>query len=398
GSRKVALLFRDISERMRSDERLRRLAADLAEADRRKTEFLATLAHELRNPLAPIRSGLDVLRMSADKPGTLERVREMMERQVTHMVRLIDDLLDIARIGGGKLELKKEWLALQDVLASAVETSMPLIDAWRHRLQVDLPPAKIMIEVDATRIAQVVANLLNNAAKYTPPGGQIGLAARIEGHEVVITVSDNGVGIPADALGGVFEMFNQIGRHKDRAQGGLGIGLSLVRQLTAMHGGSVEAHSDGVGKGSTFTLRLPLPPQLDAGEHASATPARREGGARRVLVVDDNVDAAEILSAMLELTGHVTRVAHNGHAALEAAQAFRPDVAFLDIGMPGMDGYELAHALRQLPGMQDIVLVALTGWGAHEDRARSRDAGFNHHLTKPADFMAVQALLAETAT
>ncbi len=393
GSPRVGLLFRDISERIHSDEQLRRLAADLAEADRRKTEFLATLAHELRNPLAPIRSGLGVMRMSASNPTTLEKIRAMMDRQVTHMVRLIDDLLDIARIGGGKLELKKEWVSLREVLASAVETSLPLIETFRHRLAQELPDPALMVEVDATRLAQVVANLLNNAAKYTPPGGRITLSATVEGQSVLITVADNGIGIPADAIDSVFDMFNQVGRHKDRAHGGLGIGLSLVRQLVAMHGGSVQAASGGAGAGSIFCVRLPL--GASAPDAAPDLPARAGmGGTRRVLVVDDNVDAAEVLSAVLELSGHATVVAHSGASALAVAQEFRPEIAFLDIGMPGMDGYEVARALRQLPGLRDLTLVALTGWGAEGDRSRSREAGFDHHLTKPADFAAVQNLLA----
>ncbi len=392
GSSKVALLFRDISARKASDAQLRRLAADLAEADRRKTEFLATLAHELRNPLAPIRSGLSVMRMSGANPATMEKIRAMMDRQVSHMVRLIDDLLDIARIGGGKLELIQERALLADVVASAIETSMPLIETWRHQLHVALPTEPVQLHVDATRIAQVVANLLNNAAKYTPPGGRIALGARVAGDTVVITVQDNGMGIPPESLASVFEMFNQVGRHRDRAQGGLGIGLSLVRQLVQMHGGSVEAASGGPGQGSIFTVTLPLGARQAAAPAAAL--AAPQQGARRIMVVDDNVDAAEVLAAMLELDGHQVCVAHSGTEALRAAAEFHPDVAFLDIGMPGMNGYEVAEALRRLPAMEHLRLVALTGWGAQDDRDRSRDAGFNHHLTKPADFAAVQQLLA----
>ena len=395
-SRKVGLLFNDISVRKQSEATLRCLADDLAEADRRKTEFLATLAHELRNPLAPIRNGLSVMRLSGDNPAAMAKVRDMMERQVGHMVHLIDDLLDIARISGGKLELKRQRTDLASILASAVETSMPLIEAGQHALTLDVPDAALPVDADATRIAQVVANLLNNAAKYTPPGGQIALSARREGLDAVITVRDSGVGIAADALAGVFEMFSQIGRTVDRSQGGLGIGLSLVRRLVEMHGGSVAATSAGANAGSIFTVRLPLaveaPAKAAPGEPAPA-PDNAAGGLK-VLVVDDNVDAAVTLSMILEISGYKPRVAHDGYEALAVAQAFGPRVAFLDIGMPGMSGYETARAIRATPGLEDIVLVALTGWGAESDRLRSNEAGFDHHLTKPVQLDVVEALLA----
>jgi len=402
GSRKVALLFSDITARRQADEELRRLAADLSEADRRKTEFLATLAHELRNPLAPIRSGLGVMRLAGDSPAAVRKVREMMERQVGHMVHLIDDLLDIARISGGKLELKRERAHLKQILASAVETSLPLIEAARHRLDLALPEADLVIDADVTRIAQVVANLLNNAAKYTPSGGRIDLSARAESGMAIIAVSDTGVGIPADALTSVFDMFKQVDRHVERAQGGLGIGLSLVRRLVEMHGGSVTAASNGAGKGSTFEVRLPLAAdgaaQADAGQRETGNAIAGQGAGIRVLVVDDNVDAALTLSMILEASGHATRVAHDGAAALQAASAFLPQIAFLDIGMPGMDGYQTASAMRRTPGLEDITLVALTGWGTENDRMRSSDAGFDHHLTKPAQLAAVQELLSNLAT
>jgi PAS domain S-box-containing protein len=394
-SRKVALLFSDITARKQTEGQLRRLAGDLAEADRRKTEFLATLAHELRNPLAPIRSGLGVLRLSGDNPAALLKVREMMERQVGHMVHLIDDLLDVARISGGKLELKRERAHLKKILASAVETSLPLIEAARHRLELDLPPADLMVDADDTRIAQVVANLLNNAAKYTPGGGHIGLSVREEAGMAVIAVTDSGVGIPADALDSVFDMFKQVDRHMGRAQGGLGIGLSLVRRLVEMHGGTVTAASRGSGQGSTFEVRLPL---VEESATQAPLPATQSGAAGasglRVLVVDDNVDAALTLAMILEASGHATQVAHDGAAALAAAARFAPQVAFLDIGMPGMDGYDTARAMRRMTGLEEITLIALTGWGTESDRLRSSDAGFDHHLTKPAQLAAVQDLLA----
>ena len=397
-SRRVALLFSDITARKQSEETLRKLARDLEEADRRKTEFLATLAHELRNPLAPIRSGLSVMRLKGDNAASVTRVRQMMERQVSHMVHLIDDLLDVARISGGKLELKKERADLRGVLSSAVETSLPLIETGRHELSVDVPAHAVPVEADVTRIAQVVANLLNNAAKYTPNGGRIGLSLRIEGSEALIAVSDNGIGIPQDALSSVFEMFSQVGHHLERAQGGLGIGLSLVRRLVDMHGGSVAAASGGPHAGSTFTVRLPL---ADGAQDTlvQAAPQSVEGaaGGARILVVDDNVDAAMTLSMILEACGYTTQVAHGGIEALAAAQAFRPQVAFLDIGMPGMDGYETARAMRRLEGLEDVMLVALTGWGAESDRRKSNEAGFDQHLTKPVQLDVVQDLLAKLA-
>ncbi|WP_184240119.1 hybrid sensor histidine kinase/response regulator [Massilia timonae] len=402
-SRKVALLFSDVSARKRSEEELRRLADDLAEADRRKTEFLATLAHELRNPLAPIRNGLSVMRLGGDNPAAVGKVREMMERQVGHMVHLIDDLLDVARISGGKLELKRQRADLRAILASAVETSLPLIEAGQHALEVDVPDLPLLMDADATRIAQVVANLLNNAAKYTPARGHIRLSVRREGLEAVIAVSDTGVGIAGDALAGVFQMFNQIGRTVDRSQGGLGIGLSLVRRLVEMHGGSVVAESGGPNAGSVFTVRLPLAEVSDdqaarpLGWDAPAGDGGPAGGGEaglKVLVVDDNVDAALTLSMILEASGHVTRVAHDGYGALEAAREFRPRVAFLDIGMPGMSGYDTARAIRAMEELDGVVLVALTGWGAESDRQRSSEAGFNHHLTKPVQLAVVEELLA----
>jgi len=394
----VAIVL-DSTESKAAEATLRRLAADLAETDRRKTEFLATLAHELRNPLAPIRSGLGVMRLNRDLPPGMTRVREMMERQVTHMVHLIDDLLDVARISGGKLNLRIERMALNAAVSSAVETSLPLIEAAHHELDLDLPEEALMVDADATRIAQVVSNLLNNAAKYTPAGGRIGLGLRREGHEAVIHVSDTGIGIPRESLLTVFDMFSQVGSGAERTQGGLGIGLSLVRQLVQMHGGTVGAESGGSGAGSRFTVRLPLAREVaapnaaaDAAPEASSSPS-----SMRVLVVDDNVDAALTLSMILDIEGYVTRVAHGGREAVEMAAGFRPAVVFLDIGMPGMDGYETAGALRALPGMETLCLVALTGWGAEDDRARSKQAGFDHHLTKPVEMTTVQQLLGDLA-
>ena len=396
----VVAMVLDTTESKRAAEALRRLADDLAETDRRKTEFLATLAHELRNPLAPIRSGLGVMRLNRNLPPAMVRVRDMMERQVSHMVHLIDDLLDVARISGGKLNLRIERVALNTVLAGAVETSLPLIEAAGHTLALDLPATALAVDGDATRIAQVVSNLLNNAAKYTPAGGRIGLALQAEGGQAVIRVSDSGIGIPQHALHSVFDMFSQVGSGAERAQGGLGIGLSLVRQLVRLHGGSVDAESGGAGAGSRFTVRLPLAADAAgpaAATSAAAAPAVPGANGLRVLVVDDNVDAAQTLAMILDLDGYTTRVAHSGPQALEAVAAFGPAVVFLDLGMPGMDGYATAAALRRLPGADTPCLVALTGWGADHDRARTREAGFDHHLTKPVELDTVQQLLADMA-
>ena len=375
-------------ERVRSTEAL-------VEADRRKSEFLATLAHELRNPLAPIRNGLELLRLESTKPELQANVRAMMERQVGHMVHLINDLLDIARVSSGKVVLKVEPLDVQAVVASAVETSLPLIEAGGHTLEVDLPPDTLPVEGDAVRLSQVLGNLLSNAAKYTPQGGRITVSARREGMQAVIAVSDTGIGIAAEALPDVFEMFTQVSRSIDRARGGLGIGLALVRHLVQLHGGSVSAASAGINQGSTFTVRLPLG-SAGAGQapQAPLCAAARPARAQRVLVADDNVDAADTLSALLRLDGHLVQVAHDGAQAVRLAESFRPEIAFLDIGMPHLDGYGAARAIRKLPGLQGLRLVALTGWGAQEDRRRSREAGFDAHLLKPAVPEEVRAQLA----
>ncbi len=396
---KVAVLFTDITERRRSEESLRRLAAELAESDRRKTEFLATLAHELRNPLAPISNGLQLLRVPDADPEAKERARNMMERQLRHLVRLVDDLLDIARISSGKVELKWERTGLDAVLGSAIESSMPLLNAARHHLDVRIAEPGLHLVADATRLAQVVSNLLNNAAKYTPDGGRVELDARRDGDDVVISVRDSGIGISTAALPQVFEMFTQVGRHRDRSQGGLGIGLALVRRLVELHGGSVTADSPGVGQGSTFTVRLPLSDSTvsSLSREPAAGAAAGQAPVFRVLVVDDNQTNPPPLAAQRALDRPPTRVPHDGDAAIAQATEFRPEIVFLDIGMPGKDGYEVARELRRDPRNRDTMLVALTGWGAQDDRARSKSAGFDHHLTKPAELPAVEALLAKMA-
>ncbi len=372
----------------------RRAQRVLEEADRRKDEFLATLAHELRNPLAPLRNGLDVLRRADPYAAVVAKVQAMMDRQLHHLVRLVDDLLDVSRIRRGAVELTRERLVLQSVLEHAVETSQPAIEAGGHRLVVDVPAAPIEVVGDLTRLAQVVANLLHNAAKYTPPGGHITLSLRTDDGRAVIRVSDDGVGISAEALPRVFELFAQVGSSRELAQGGLGIGLSLAHRLVALHGGTIEAASQGKGKGSTFTVRLPLAVASRAAEviEASATADPRTG--RRVLVVDDNIDGAESLAMLLELSGHVATTAEDGFVALERAREIEPEVIFLDLGLPGIDGYEVARRLRADPRTARAVIVALTGWGSDEDRVKTREAGFDLHLTKPVKAEAVVDVLA----
>jgi PAS domain S-box-containing protein len=380
----------DISEIKRMEEALR-------EADRRKDEFLATLAHELRNPLAPIRNSLEILKMPRLDPGVVEKTRAMMERQVHHLVRLVDDLLDVSRVMRGKIELRKEPVELSTLVARAVETAQPLIELQGHRLDLSLPHESLLVDVDPVRMTQVIGNLLTNAAKYTEANGHIWVSAqRVEG-EVVLRVRDNGIGIAQDLLPHVFELFVQADHTSTKAQGGLGIGLTLARNLTQMHGGTLEARSPGLGRGSEFIVRLPhLQQSLPCTEVGSDTSQglRSEGSAGyRVLVVDDNKDAATSLAMLLRLQGHEAQVAHDGLTALAMAASYRPKVILLDIGMPEMDGYEVARRLRQEPGCQSIVLAALTGWGQKEDRRRTAEAGFDHHLVKPPDAKALSDLL-----
>jgi signal transduction histidine kinase len=380
-------LARSIQERERVEEALR-------EADRRKDEFLATLAHELRNPLAPIRNSLHILRLSGRSDPTLDQVSEILERQVGHLVRLVDDLMEVSRITRGKVELRLEPVELAAVIRSAVEASQPLIDSLGHQLAISLPKEPIVLEADPLRLSQVFANLLNNAAKYTNPGGQIWLAARPQGSELVVSVRDTGVGISAERLPDVFRMFTQIDRSKRQAQGGLGIGLTLVRTLVEMHGGRVEAQSPGLDQGSEFIVRLPLKSvPLPPAPSRPPAPSAAVLPNRRVIVVDDNRDAADSMRRLLTLLGAEVRVALDGPAALDLMAEFPPAVMLLDIGMPGMDGYELARRIRAQPEFRDILLIALTGWGQEGDRERAAQAGFDHHLLKPADVSALRSLL-----
>jgi signal transduction histidine kinase/CheY-like chemotaxis protein len=380
----------DITDRKRAEDALR-------ESDRKKSEFLAMLAHELRNPLAPLRNGLQILRLGSHNGAAVEQAQGMMERQLGHMVRLIDDLLDLSRITNGKIELRKARIDLTAAVKDAIETSRPLIEASGHELTVLLPPQPIYVDADRTRLAQVFANLLNNSAKYTEAGGHIGLTLERQGSDVVVRVKDNGVGIPADVLPNVFEMFTQADRSLDRSQGGLGIGLTLVRGLVEMHGGRVEAHSDGPGKGSEFVVRLSVllspvrGPQEENGE-GEGTPSACCSKCR-VLVVDDNEDAANSLGLMLQIMGYDTRMAYDGLAALEVAAAFRPAVVLLDIGLPKLSGYDACRRLRQQRWGEGMVLIAQTGWGQEEDKRRAKEAGFNFHIVKPVDPAALEKLL-----
>ncbi|MBN9522706.1 response regulator [bacterium] len=368
-----------------------RLAEELREADRRKDEFLAMLAHELRNPLAPIRNGLAILQMADGGRDVVRRTHGMMSRQVDHLGRLVDDLLDVSRITRGKVELRKEAVDLNAVLARAAEAARPTIEARRHRLIVTQPGRPVMVSADPTRLAQVVGNLLTNAAKYSDEGGRIDLTLEEDG-EAVVRVRDTGLGIPADMLPRVFDLFTQVGRTLDRSDGGLGIGLTLVKSLVELHGGTASAASGGPGKGSEFTVRLPKLAGAEGSGKAEPAVAAR-GTPRRVLIVDDNPDAGDSLGTLLEMAGHTVRIARSGPQGLDAAARLRPEVAVLDLGLPGMNGYELAGRLRAEPFGRDVTLVALTGYGQEEDRRRTREAGFDHHLTKPADLAALTAII-----
>jgi len=388
----------DITERVQAEKRLREATEKLIEADRRKDEFIAMLAHELRNPLAAIRNAVHLLRH--DAAATLKDHRDvtllsMVDRQVQHLIRLIDDLLEVSRVSRGKIELKKQHVELADILRHAIDTARPRMDSGGHDLQVALPAELLMLDADPVRLAQVFTNLLDNAAKYTGHGGAIWLAAERSGDEAVVTVRDSGAGIPAEMLPRVFDLFAQVGSAPGRAEGGLGIGLALAKSLLQLHGGTVEAESDGLGRGSTFVVRLPALPQ-------SATEKPREtggptafGAARRILVIDDDPDVADSLTMLLETFGATVRVAYSGAAGLELLAAFRPELIFLDLGMPEMDGYETARRIRAVPEGRDVVLVALTGWGQSQVYDRAREAGFDRQLTKPADIQALLELLSE---
>ncbi|EPE96807.1 ATP-binding response regulator [Rhizobium grahamii] len=388
-------LYRQRQQLAMQRDELEARAKALKEADQRKDIFLATLAHELRNPLTPLRHGLDVLKRN---PASTEadRIRATMDRQLSHLVRLIDDLLDVSRVSQGKIELRKEPVKVQDVLNAAVEASRPAIDAAKHALSTDLPSEPIWVEGDPARLSQVVANLLNNATKYTPDNGQIAISAHADGTDAVITVSDTGIGIPDDMRSKVFQLFTQVDDHLNRSQGGLGIGLSLVQQLVTLHGGHIVATAAPVGNGTSFIVRLPL---VAAPFETSATLCGPSSGtvlesALKVLVVDDNVDVARVVGWMLEEVGHEYHLVHDGREALQEARRFHPDVVLLDIGLPHMDGYEVCRAFRADHEFKDIPIVAQTGWGQSKDKALAAAAGFNHHLTKPVNLEELSGVLA----
>ena len=389
------------SARQRIDEELRRRADEIAAADRRKDQFLAMLAHELRNPLAPIRNAVELMRQVETLDPSFQPNREMVERQVKNLARLVDDLLDVSRITQGSIRLRKEPVELRTILDRAVDATRPLIESRGHQLVLELAREPIRLDADPTRLEQVVTNLLNNAAKYTMPGGHIWLAAELDGKEAVVRVRDNGIGVPPDVLGRVFEPFVQTDGSLARSEGGLGIGLTLVRSLVEMHGGRVEAHSPGLGQGSEFTIRLPArvaqPAELPA-PPVSETAVRPLARPLRILVVEDNVDAAESLATLLRVWGHDVQVVHDGLQALDAARGRRPEVVLLDIGLPGLDGYQVARRLREDLGLGGALLVAMTGYGQPEDRRRSREAGIHHHFVKPVEPFVLRNLLADVAS
>ncbi|MGC1307229.1 MAG: PAS domain S-box protein [Phormidesmis sp.] len=388
-------ISQDITERRQMENNLRQLAANLSEADHRKDEFLATLAHELRNPLAPIRNGLQIMRRADTGSEAMTRIQAMMERQMTQMVRLIDDLLDMSRISRGKVDLRLKQVDLAVVIEAAVEAIRPAIEAAQHTLVVTLPPVPIYLNADAARLTQVFSNLLNNASKYSEPGGQIELSAKQEENEAIILVSDTGIGISEEMLSKIFDMFSQVEGSLSKSQGGLGIGLTLVKQLVEMHEGSVSAVSAGPGQGSEFVVRLPAIASPRPTTTESFSSEATTAGAHRILIVDDNEDSALTLSMLFEMTGDETQTAHDGQAAVEQAQTFRPDIVLLDIGLPKLNGYEAAREIRQQPWGQTMVLIALTGWGQAEDRRKSSEAGFDAHLVKPIDHDELLQLISE---
>ncbi len=370
----------------------------LKESDQRKDEFLATLAHELRNPLAPISNAMQFLKLAGPRYPELHGVTDIIERQVRQMTRLIDDLLDISRITRNRLELKKEPIDLESIVRSAVETSAPIIEAHRHALSVRLPQEPLLLVADPIRLAQVFSNLLNNAAKFTSPGGRIDLFGEIRGAEVIVTVRDTGAGIRESELSRVFEMFNQGAAANSGSLNGLGIGLALAKRLVHLHGGSIEAQSDGPGRGSEFRVRLPVPADATRGPVAAASARDKlvSSDHLRILVVDDNADSVESLRMLLSAVGCDVRAAHDGFEGVRMAAAFRPAIVLLDIGMPVMDGYQAARHIRDHDWGSDMTLIALTGWGQDEDRRRSAEAGFDHHLTKPVDMSELKRLLANS--
>jgi signal transduction histidine kinase len=384
----------EVAQRKRAEQMLK-------ETDRRKDEFLAMLAHELRNPLAPIRNSIHILQQRIPDEESLRRSLEMMERQVRQLAGLVDDLLDVSRITRGQINLRKQTLELSEVVAQAVEASRPFLEARRHHFDIQMPDEPIFVQADPTRLSQVILNLLNNAAKYTEDGGYIKLSVERSGAAVVLRIRDSGVGIPPEMLPKIFELFVQGERTLDRAQGGLGIGLTVVRRLVELHGGTVQAFSEGSGRGSEFVIHLPtVPAPLPlAGDGQAGKPERRDGRSGkpalrwRILIVDDNRDSAESLAMLLQMLGHEVRTAYDGETGLIVAEQFSPDIVLLDIGLPRLSGLEAAERIRHDLGLYDALLIAMTGYGQEEDKRRSREAGFNAHLVKPVDFSELKALL-----
>jgi len=391
GASKIA---RDVTERKRLEDNLRKLASDLSQADQRKNEFLATLAHELRNPLAPISNMIEVVKRAGSNGAVVKQAHETIERQLAQMVRLVDDLLDLNRITHDRLELRRSEVELATVIEQAVEVARPLIDAAGQKLTIDLPDEAIYLNADQARLAQVFGNLLNNSCKYTRANGAISLSARRNGNNVVsVSIRDNGAGIPPDKLNSIFDMFMQVDRSSDRSQSGLGIGLTLVKRLVEMHGGSVEVRSAGEEQGSEFVVHLPTisKPALASAPVSCVQP--ESSSQRRILIVDDNRDSADSLAMLFEITGNQTYLAHDGVEALESIEKYRPEVVLLDIGLPKLDGHEVCRRVREQPWGKDIVIIALTGWGQEDDRRKSDEAGFNSHLVKPVDYDKLLALL-----
>jgi PAS domain S-box-containing protein len=391
-------VLQDITEKRRLEEELRQRLIELADSDRKKDDFIALLAHELRNPLAPVRTGLQVMRLAAGDANAVAKARMMMDRQLSHMVRLIDDLLDVSRLGRNKLHLQKGRVLLAEVVSHAVEAAGPAALAARHQLHVSLPPEPIPLDADLTRLAQVFGNLLANSVKYTEPGGQVWLTAEVRGDQAIVSVRDTGIGIPPEALPTVFDMFSQVDRPVERATGGLGIGLALVKGLVEAHGGWVTAESPGPGGGSTFTVHLPIAARAPAAAPSGPDSNVRETRAvRRVLVADDNRDGAAMMADLLELLGSEVHVAYDGIEAVETADRVRPDLVLMDVGMPRLNGLDAARMIRERPWGRRVRIVALTGWGQDGDRERSRAAGCDAHLVKPVNIPELEKLLADLA-
>lgn len=368
------------------------LYARIQEADQRKNEFLAMLAHELRNPLAPVRNAVQVLRLSSSDKARLDWATDVIDRQTQQLTRLVDDLIDVARITRGKIALKIEPVDVAAVVAFAVEMNRQLVDAREHQLVVTVPESPLFVRGDYARVAQVLSNLMNNAVKFTEPGGRISVSAEADGAEVVFRVRDSGIGIPKDMLASIFGLFTQGDRSLDRSQGGLGIGLTIVHRLVSMQGGSVQAYSDGPRTGAEFVVRLPRVTEISTKRSQPEAPSHR-GVAHRMLIVDDYADAAESMAALLELEGQQVKIANNGLAGIDLARSFQPRIVFLDIGLPGMNGYEVARALRAMPETKNALLVAVSGYGQPEDQQRSKEAGFDLHLVKPVDLLALRGVI-----